>query len=381
MIQKELLPYPQTPIWNSLIWGIPIMALISFLILSAGCRSEPSSPIRNVDDPMTANQSTAIQTRENSPASHEESSISPLAQPSTEMEEGVVNSELAQQELRNDKPHSAIESAASDSPDDSNRLEDEIRESHFDISEDQTIEIPETWKQLGKHEIWVDVKNKQVILGGYICVNAGALEMFACPAGTKEHESVIGVNALANEMHAGLLAVGATPGSPCSWDETSFTPASGSKIEIDVRWRDEQSGEIITRSAKEMMKTHDGEMPEIEWVFGGSKFYEDTETKTRYYVANSGEMICVSNFSTAAIDLNIVSSDTNESLLFWADPEKVPPRGTKVYLILTPGEFLKAEPQKLEPLPEGEGPQNDSSEKAGDQRKSDDDDTDSSKLN
>jgi hypothetical protein len=221
-------------------------------------------------------------------------------------------------------------------------------ENQFDISDEHTIEIPETWKRLGKNEIWVDMRNKQVILGGYICVNAGALEMFACPAGTKEHESVVGVNAYASEMHAALLAVGAQPGTPCSWNDETFTPASGSRIDINLRWRDEATEEVMTRSAIKMMKTHDGDEPQIEWIFGGSRFYEDPELKTRYYVANSGEMICVSNFSTAAIDVNMVSSDTNESLLFWANPETTPPRGTKVYMILTPGEFVKSEPQKIE---------------------------------
>ena len=35
--------------------------------------------------------------------------------------------------------------------------------------------------------------------------------------------------------------------------------------------------------------------------------------------------------------------------MFWANTEKIPARGTKVYIILTPGEFLKSEPEIFEP--------------------------------
>ena len=68
-------------------------------------------------------------------------------------------------------------------------------------------------------------------------------------------------------------------------------------------------------------------------------------------------MICVSNFSTAAIDLNIPSSQINDSLMFLANPEKIPPKGTKVYLILKPGDFVEAKrelfpDQEQQPAPQ-----------------------------
>ena len=37
----------------------------------------------------------------------------------------------------------------------------------------------------------------------------GPLEMFACPSGTKEHESVVAVLSKSREIHAALLAIGA----------------------------------------------------------------------------------------------------------------------------------------------------------------------------
>ena len=169
----------------------------------------------------------------------------------------------------------------------------------------------------------------------------GALEMFACPANTKEHESVIATNAYASEMHAALLAIEAEPGSPSRWTEEGFTPPHGSLIDIQVRWFDEQSKQEVTRSAKEMVfNVVKQKTMESDWIFGGSVSYQDPETGDKYYVADSGEMICLSNFSTAAIDIQVESTNTNEDLYFRAHTENIPELGTKVYMILKPGQVV-----------------------------------------
>ncbi len=210
--------------------------------------------------------------------------------------------------------------------------------------EEQTIEIPSTWKRLGQHEIWIDFKSKLVILGGNICLTAGQLEMFACPAGTKEHESVIAVNAAASEMHAALVALGIEPGKPCQWNP-EYKPASGPVIDIEIRWRDSKSQTTISRSAKQMIQDFHTKKPMThEWVFGGSELWEDPESGENIYYANSGEMICLSNFSTASLDLNVESSQSNEGLLFQAFTENIPPLGTKVYLVLKLGQPITTPP-------------------------------------
>src|SRR5262245_40020006 len=63
------------------------------------------------------------------------------------------------------------------------------------------------------NDIWLDTKRKAVVVDGQVCLREGLLEMFACPKGTKEHESVVSLNCQADEVHAGLLAAGAKPGS------------------------------------------------------------------------------------------------------------------------------------------------------------------------
>jgi hypothetical protein len=73
-------------------------------------------------------------------------------------------------------------------------------------------------------------------------------------------------------------------------------------------------------------------------VFAGSGFWQDPADGSQHYEADTGDMICVSNFPTAMLDLPIASSDSNDGLLFEAFEGRVPPPDTVVDLILSAGE-------------------------------------------
>lgn len=217
-------------------------------------------------------------------------------------------------------------------------------------AEVQTIEIPSSWRRLSKeHEIWIDNQAKEVIVAGEVCLNQGPLEMFICPQGTKEHESVISANALSNEVHGALIFLGADPGKACSWDP-DYRPAYGPTIEIKLMWQDPSTKQTKTQSAREWIRNVKTQKPLAQaWVFGGSEFWKDPDTKQEVYYGDSGEMVCLSNFSTATIDLNVESSDSNAGLLFEAFTENIPPLGTKVYAIIKPG-------KRIEPAKQNEPP-------------------------
>lgn len=204
--------------------------------------------------------------------------------------------------------------------------------------EKQTIDIPKNWTrvtEVGKTEVWIDLKAKHVMVAGRICVQEGGLEMFACPFFTKEHESVVAVNARSFEIHRSLLAIGVNPGKPVQW-HPEYRPATGPVIEIDVMWKDEED-KIVTRRAQEMVRNFKTDKPMQEkWVFGGSEQQVDEETGEVFYYGDGGELVCLSNFSTATMDLPVESPDANEDLLYAANPKMVPKPGTKVYVIFKP---------------------------------------------
>ena len=74
-----------------------------------------------------------------------------------------------------------------------------------------------------------------------------------------------------------------------------------------------------------------------DWVFAGSSFWTDPTDGKEYYQADGGDLICVSNFPTATLDLPIESSQANDELMFEVFAGRVPPRGTEVDLILSAG--------------------------------------------
>ena len=144
-------------------------------------------------------------------------------------------------------------------------------------------------------QVWVDKKNKRVIVGGAVCHREGPLEMFACPPHTKEYESVVVVYSKAFAVHAGLLAIGAKPGKPVTF-VPSYVAASGATIEVKVAWRNSEGKQQQTR-AQEWIRDSKTQQPMThDWVFGGSRFWVDEETGERRYSAEGGDFICVSNW-------------------------------------------------------------------------------------
>ncbi|MCP4829514.1 MAG: hypothetical protein GY889_11645, partial [Proteobacteria bacterium] len=102
----------------------------------------------------------------------------------------------------------------------------------------RALDPPPGGAAISKDHLWIDAKNKRVILDGYVAMTDGPLEMFACPEGTKEHESIIGTLARSKEVHAALLAVGAMRGTPVEF-LPKFVPATGQRIRLWVCYRDE----------------------------------------------------------------------------------------------------------------------------------------------
>ena len=185
-----------------------------------------------------------------------------------------------------------------------------------------------------RQRVWRDPERKLVIMDGEVCLREGPLELFACPRHTKEHESVVVVDAIPGVVHAGLVAVGAKAGSPASFDP--YRPARGTAIQVIVAWADENGKRHAVPAQRWLKNTQTGKPMERNWVFGGSRWVSNEVTGRRSYLADSGDFICVSNFSSAMLDLPVQSSQENSSLLFEANTDAIPKVGTKVRLILVP---------------------------------------------
>jgi hypothetical protein len=194
--------------------------------------------------------------------------------------------------------------------------------------------------------VWIDTKRKLVVVDGEVAFRDGFLEMFACPQGTKEHESLVAVYSKAYVVHTALLAVGAVPGKPVQFDP-EYRRAEGPIVDIYVLWRDAKGEKHSVRAQEWVRNTKAEKQMEQDWVFAGSGFWTDEETGKKHYYAEQGDLVCVSNFATAMLDVPIPSSQSADQLMFEAFTERIPPKGTKVRLVLIPRQG-KPSPEKNE---------------------------------
>ena len=193
---------------------------------------------------------------------------------------------------------------------------------------------PELRRLSPAEDVWIDAKGKRVIVGGEIAVEKGPIEFFACPRGTKEHESIVSTRSTARLVHAALLAIGLVPGKPVSFDP-DYVAATGPVVRVTMRWKDE-NGTIRELPAQEWIRdSRTGKSMQEQWVFAGSAFWTDPSDGKEYYQADGGDLVCLSNFPTAMLDLPIESSQSNDALLFDAFEGRVPAKGTAIEMILS----------------------------------------------
>src|SRR4051812_18181353 len=122
-------------------------------------------------------------------------------------------------------------------------------------------------------DVWYDAKRHAVVVDGEVCLREGQLEMFACPKGTKEHESIVSLKCKAEEVHAALLRAGAIPGKPVSFDP-DYKPAAGQIIDIFVLWNDEDGKKHQERAQEWIKDVKKDKAMAFDWVFAGSGFWK-----------------------------------------------------------------------------------------------------------
>lgn len=181
----------------------------------------------------------------------------------------------------------------------------------------------------------VDVKKKQVRVEAETLNPQMALEFFCCMTGTAEHEAVLRSPVLPSHLHLGLLMLGAQPGEPVRFSKAAdkWLAPHGHPLHIFVEWegKDKQMVRYPAYRLMRNVKTKK-EMPPMTWIFAGSRVMEDG----KYAADTTGYLVSVVNFDLTVIDIPELASNANEFLEWEANPNLVPEKGTKVWLILEP---------------------------------------------
>ena len=166
------------------------------------------------------------------------------------------------------------------------------------------VDNPDDLKRLEPSSpVWIDAKNKEVILIGSVCRAGYPLEFFATYP-DRAYESVLTIYTRPSVVHAAFLALGAKPGKPVQYKPT-FAPPSGTEVEINVAWKD-KDGKRQNGRARDWIRDIKTKRPlDVNWVFAGSLFWEDPTTGEKSYLADRGDFISVLNLPTALLDVPI----------------------------------------------------------------------------
>ena len=185
-----------------------------------------------------------------------------------------------------------------------------------------------------KGGLWIDITRKWVIVDGSVCLREGPLEMFMCPAQTKEHESVITTPIDAEAVHTSLLAIGAKTGRPVQF-QPEYKRVTGSVIDIVVVWVGENDKINASLAQDWIKKGNTRKTMQYAWVFGGSGYWKNPNTNEKIYYGNDGSLVCLSNFPTATMDLPVESSNSNAARLYFANTSRIAPLKTPVRIIFS----------------------------------------------
>ncbi|MCY2937140.1 MAG: YdjY domain-containing protein [Planctomycetota bacterium] len=177
-------------------------------------------------------------------------------------------------------------------------------------------------------------KIRRVLVETVVVLRKGQLEEFLCRKNQKEHESILAGDFDARDIHTTLLLANGKAGSPVSYQPT-YKAASGSRVKVSVR-HPGKDGKVLEEDARRWVKnTSTLKELESDWVFAGSSLFDNPDDpKNPIYLANQGDVICLSNFNTAMLDLPIESSQKAADLLFEAWTDRIPPIGTRVTVVL-----------------------------------------------
>ena len=254
----------------------------------------------------------------------------------------------------------------------------------------------------GNLQLAVDDDRRSLWVRSEVVLRDGVLEMLLCRTKTKEHESILATPVAAQTLQAGLIAAGLKPGTPAQF-EPDYRPPTGQTLAITLhwtsgkgphqgrsqdwvrhainRWHAAPLPESIAATLPleeiddlryfkfDKVLLHHGSMTEAalaqyqtlsddpafqtalktlhaagrsrpmdaDWIFAGSEWREFDGV--REFAAESGNYVCVANFSDAIVDIDQRSSNENGALQYEPWTERVPPVGTAVWV-----EFAAAKP-------------------------------------
>jgi hypothetical protein len=208
----------------------------------------------------------------------------------------------------------------------------------------------------------IDFHNRYVDLEGTVCLDQGFLELVACTKGSKEHESIVAIEANQMHVHTALLLLGAVNGNsamrkPVDEEKTRWVnlPPRGDPIYVYLVFTNSDGtiverpiSTFITRAKKrpDEIEIDDdrGEKDEADkeskfpntFLFAGSPLRGNGKGARQYLADLSGHVISIATFGDELLCLPGIQSHANGALMWKVDSKHLPDVGTRITLRLRP---------------------------------------------
>ncbi len=233
-------------------------------------------------------------------------------------------------------------------------------------------------KQVALPGMVINLEKSCVDVNASICLHEGTLELIACTKDSKEHESIVVIEAKPKHIHAGLLLLGARPGNPAmrkAVDDDAMRwidlPPKGDPIAVSLVFAN-KDGEMVEHPISEFVSSladDSGQLPsgnksETEaaakfpdiFVFAGSILQAEGKGERQYVADQTGSVISIATFGDELLCLSGVHEQDNDALSWKINSDNLPARGTKVILRLRPVKANASQPAKPKDVPAAPAP-------------------------
>ena len=185
-----------------------------------------------------------------------------------------------------------------------------------------------------------------------VCLDHGLLELIACTKNTKEHESIVVLNARPIHIHAALLLLKAKPGNPAMQkiidkENQRWIPVTptGEQIEVSIVFSNTKGNLEEWPISAFVSPTRLNEFEGIQvddkiqtfpktFLFAGSLFSDEKNMPRKYACEYSGNVISISTFGDELLCLPGIHGHSNDGLAWQLNSEKLPKVGTNLLLRL-----------------------------------------------
>lgn len=213
----------------------------------------------------------------------------------------------------------------------------------------------EALRKLKLPGIRLNIDERAIDVNATVCLHKGLLELVACTKGTKEHESIVALDARPVHIHTALLLFGARPGTPASRmvqgaEGVRWIPVkpAGDRVQVSLVFPNAE-GKVQEHPIQKFIafaqpKKIAGLAPAkikprrflADYLFAGSHLMKKGNGPKQYRCEQSGNVISISSFGDELLCLPEIHGHEDDGLFWEVNPQGLPAVGKPIILRLRP---------------------------------------------